>query len=89
MSAPNKQERLTMKSYLAAFAIVAALASPALADCAGDLTKIEETMKTVKLDEASMAKLTSAVEAAKAANAAKDEASCDVATKEAMILLGM
>jgi hypothetical protein len=78
-----------MKTYLAAFAIVVALATPALADCAGDLTKIEEAMKTVKLDEATMTKASASLEVAKAASLAKDEAACTVATKEVLTLLGM
>jgi hypothetical protein len=79
-----------MKSVLiaATFAIAFA-ASPAFADCAGDITKIEEAMKTTKLDDANMKTATDSLTKAKAAADAKDEASCTASTDELMKMLGM
>jgi opacity protein-like surface antigen len=79
-----------MKSILIAATLALAFAtSPAFADCAGDLAKIDEAMKTVKLDEAGMKKATDSLTKAKAASEAKDEASCTTETAELMKMLGM
>jgi hypothetical protein len=79
-----------MKSILIAAAMVMAFAAgPAFADCAGDITKIEEAMKTTKLDEAGMKTATDNLTKAKAAAEAKDEATCTTTTAEMMKMLGM
>ena len=68
---------------------VVAAASPAFADCAGDLTKIDEAMKSATLDEASMTKAKESLDKAKAAQAANDEAACTTSAKEVLTMLGM
>jgi hypothetical protein len=79
-----------MKSILIAATMVMAFAAgPAFADCAGDITKIEEAMKTTKLDEAGMKTATDNLTKAKAAADAKDEATCTTTTAEMMKMLGM
>lgn len=79
-----------MKSTLAIAALATALlAGPAFADCAGDLTKIDEAMKSAKLDEATTTKVKTAYDTAKAAQTANDATACETATKEIMTLLGM
>jgi hypothetical protein len=78
-----------MKATIVATVLfVASVASPAFADCAGDLTKIDEAMKSATLDEASMTKAKEALEKAKAAQAANDEATCTTSTKEVLAMLG-
>ncbi len=79
-----------MKAILvAATAVFAFAASPAFADCAADLTKIDEAMKTAKLDDANKTKADELVQKAKAADDAKDEAGCAASAKEVLTLLGM
>jgi hypothetical protein len=79
-----------MKSTIAAvFLLTAFAAGPALADCAGDMAKIDEAMKTVTLDEANKTKATELLTKAKAASDAKDEATCAASTKEVLTMLGM
>lgn len=79
-----------MKSVLiAATAFLTFAAAPAFADCAGDITKIEEAMKTTKLDEAGMKTATDTMTKAKAASEAKDESACTTATGDLMKMLGM
>jgi opacity protein-like surface antigen len=79
-----------MKSILIAATMAMAFAAgPAFADCAGDITKIEEAMKTTKLDEAGMKTATDNLTKAKAAADAKDEATCTTTTAEMMKMLGM
>ncbi len=65
------------------------LAAPAFADCAGDLTKIEEAMKTVKLDEAGTTKAKELMDKATAARDAKDEATCTASATELKTLVGL
>jgi outer membrane lipoprotein-sorting protein len=65
------------------------LAAPAFADCAEDFTKVEEAMKTVKLDEANTTKAKELMDKATVARDAKDEAACTTNTKEVLTLLGM
>jgi hypothetical protein len=77
------------KTLIAAAFVTAFAAGPALADCAGDLTKIDEAMKTLKLDETTGAKAKEVLDKAKAAQAASDEATCTASTAEVMKLLGM
>lgn len=79
-----------MKTYLATAAIALGLAAtPALADCASDLSKINDAMAKVQLDEATSAKAKELMDKATAAQAAKDEATCTTATKELMPLVGV
>ena len=80
-----------MKTIFAAAAIVAFLATPSFAadDCVGSIAKIDEAMKTMKVDEATGAKLTSLVEKAKAENDKGEADACAATTREAMTLLGM
>jgi hypothetical protein len=77
------------KTIIAAVFASAFAVGPALADCAGDLAKIDEAMKTATLDEASKAKAMETVTKAKAAMDAKDEATCTASTKEVLTMLGM
>jgi hypothetical protein len=65
------------------------LAAPAFADCAGDITKVEEAMKTIKLDEANTAKAKELMDKAVAARDAKDEATCSAAATELKTLAGL
>jgi hypothetical protein len=67
---------------------IAAAASPAFADCTADITKIDEAMKTTTLDEASMTKAKEALDKAKAAQTANDEAACTTSAKEVLTMLG-
>lgn len=79
-----------MKTTLIAATVGLALfAAPAFADCAGDMAKITEAMKTVKLDDANGAKAKELMDKANAASTAKDEAGCTAATGEVLKLLGM
>jgi hypothetical protein len=79
-----------MKSVLIAASVFFAFAAaPAFADCAADITKIEEAMKTTKLDEAGMKTATDSLTKAKAASDAKDESACTVMTGDLMKMLGM
>jgi hypothetical protein len=78
-----------MKMTFIATAFAATLfAGPAFADCAADLMKVEETMKTVKLDEATTAKAKELMDKAVAAKDAKDEAGCMASTAELKTLVG-
>jgi hypothetical protein len=79
-----------MKTTLIAAAFATSLfAAPAFADCAADLTKIDEAMKTIKLDEANTAKAKELMDKAVVARDAKDEAACGASAKELMTLVGL
>lgn len=79
-----------MKTTLIAAAVGLTLfAAPAFADCAGDMAKITEAMKTVKLDDAGNAKAKELMDTATVAGGKKDEAACTAATGELMKLMGM
>jgi hypothetical protein len=79
-----------MKLTLIAAALATSLlAVPAFADCAADLTKVEEAMKTVKLDETNTAKAKELMDKAVAARDAKDEATCAASSKELLTIYGM
>jgi hypothetical protein len=67
---------------------IVAAASPAFADCAADITKIDEAMKTATLDEASMTKAKEVLDKAKAAQSANDEAGCTTSAQEVLTMLG-
>ncbi len=79
---------MTSKFTIALFALVFSVA-PALADCATDLTKIDEAMKSVTLEETAATKAKESLEKAKAAQTANDEELCMASTKEVLTLLGM
>jgi hypothetical protein len=76
-------------TFIAAAFATTLLAAPAFADCAADLTKIDEAMKTIKLDEANTAKAKELMDKAVVARDAKDEAACGASTKELMTLVGL
>jgi hypothetical protein len=79
-----------MKFILSAVAIAIAFATgPAFADCAADIQKIQEAMKSTTLDEANKAKADELMQKAMAAQDAKDETGCATSTKEVLAMLGM
>jgi hypothetical protein len=85
-----QNRRLSMKmTFIAAAIATTLLAAPAFADCAADLTKIDEAMKTIKLDEANTAKAKELMDKAVVARDAKDEAACGTSTAELMTLVGL
>ena len=57
-----------MKILFASVAAMALLVTPALADCAASLTKIEEAMKTATVDDATKANVQTLASEAKTAN---------------------
>jgi hypothetical protein len=65
------------------------LAIPAYADCAEDITKVEDAMKTMKLDETNTAKAKELMDKAVAARDAKDEAACTASATELKTLVGL
>jgi hypothetical protein len=79
---------MKMTFVSAAFATLL-LAGPAFADCAADLTRVEEAMKTVKLDEAMTTKAKTLMEQAVTARDAKDEATCATSATELKSLVGL
>jgi hypothetical protein len=79
-----------MKRILIAASVASALfAAPAFADCAGDMNKITDAMKTMKMDEAGTTKANELMDKAKKAGDIKDEAACTSATTELMTMLGL
>ena len=79
-----------MKRILIAAGFATALfVAPAFADCAADLTKINDAMKTATLDDAGSAKAKDLMKKATAAQTAKDEAACTAATGEMMKMLSI
>jgi hypothetical protein len=82
--------RLSMKmTFIAAALATTLIAAPAFADCAADLTKVEEAMKTMKLDEANSAKAKELMDKAVAARDAKDEAGCTASATELKTMVGL
>jgi hypothetical protein len=77
------------KTLIAAAFVTTLMAAPAFADCAADLTKIDEAMKTMKLDEANTTKAKELMDKAKLAQEAKDETACTASTAELMTLVGL
>ena len=80
-----------MKTTFAAAAVAASLmfVPAAFADCAGDLAKVDDAMKTMKLDEANTTKAKELMDKAKAAQTANDETTCLATAQELMTLVGM
>ena len=76
-------------TFIAAAFATTFLAVPAFADCATDITKVEEAMKTIKLDEANTAKAKELMDKAVAARDAKDEAGCSASAMELKTLVGL
>lgn len=76
-------------TFIAAALATTLLAAPAFADCAADLAKATEALKTIKLDEANATKAKELTDKANAALAASDEAACTASSKELLTLLGM
>jgi hypothetical protein len=75
-------------TILAAAAVFTFAAAPAFADCAADMTKIDEAMKTATLDDTNKSKADELLQKAKTAMDAKDEAGCSASTKEILTMLG-
>jgi hypothetical protein len=76
-------------TFIAAAFATTMLAAPAFADCAEDLTKIEDAMKTVTLDEANTAKAKELMDKAVAARDSKDETTCSASVTELKTLVGL
>jgi hypothetical protein len=76
-------------TFVAAALATTLFAAPAFADCAADITAVEEAMKTMKLDEANAAKAKELMDKAVAARDAKDEAACTAAATELKTLAGL
>ena len=76
-------------TFIAAAFATTLLAAPAFADCAEDLTKIDEAMKTITLDEANTTKAKELMDKAVAARDAKDEAACGASVTELKTLVGL
>lgn len=77
------------KTFIAALFVSAFAVAPAFADCAADITKIDEAMKAATLDEASKTKASDLMTKAKASMDAGDEAACAASAKEVLTMLGM
>jgi hypothetical protein len=85
-----QQRRRSMKKFFTIAVLATGLAAtPALADCAGDMGKITEAMKTAQLDEANTAKAKELWDKAAAAQTASDWDACTAATKELMPIVGV
>ena len=77
-----------MTKFLIASAIATALfAAPAFADCAADMTKAQEMMKTAKLDDKAMAAVKDGMAKATDAATKKDEAACAASVAELVKLI--
>jgi hypothetical protein len=78
----------TMNRILIASAIATSLfAAPAFADCAADLAKAQDTLKTAKLDDKATASVKDLVAKATDAATKKDEAACAAAVAELVKLI--
>jgi hypothetical protein len=79
-----------MKKYVLAAALVAALATPALAThCPTLMKKIDDAMATTQVDEATKTTVMALYEKGKAEHAAGDHAASEADLNEALKLLGM
>lgn len=79
-----------MKKFVLAAALVAALATPALANkCPTLMKKIDAAMATTQVDEATKTKVMALYEKGKAEHAAGDHAASEADLNEAMKLLGI
>ncbi|HLF21152.1 MAG TPA: hypothetical protein VI582_01510 [Aestuariivirga sp.] len=79
-----------MKKFVLAAALVAALATPALAvKCPSIMKKIDAAMATAQVDEATKTKVMALYEKGKAEHTAGDHAASEADLNEALKLLGM
>lgn len=79
-----------MKKIIIAAALVAALATPALANkCPSIMKKIDAAMATTQVDEATKTKVMALYEKGKAEHASGDHAASEADLNEALKLLGM
>ena len=79
-----------MKKFVLAAALVAALATPALAvKCPSIMKKIDAAMATAQVDEATKTKVMALYDKGKAEHAAGDHAASEADLNEALKLLGM
>jgi hypothetical protein len=79
-----------MKKFFTIAVLATGLAAtPALADCAEDITKVHEAMMKVQLDEATSAKAKELMDKATAAQAASDWDACKAATTELAPIVGL
>jgi hypothetical protein len=79
-----------MKSLIAAAAVLAALAAPALAgDCPNQLKMVEDMLSTATLDDAAKTKIQEHINQAKAEHEAGKHAESLVTLKDASQLAGM
>ncbi len=77
-----------MNKFLIASAIATSLfAAPAFADCAADLAKAQDMMKTAKMDDKAMAAAKDAMTKAMDASTKKDEAACTAAVADLMKMM--
>jgi hypothetical protein len=78
----------TMNRILIASAIATSLfAAPAFADCAADLAKAQDKLKTAKLDDAATASVKDLVAKATDAASKKNEAACAASVAELVKLI--
>jgi len=77
-----------MKTILSSLAIIAALASPALAgSCPGQMLEIEAALTTTTVDDATKTQVQALYDTGKAAHEAGDHAASEKALGEAKALL--
>jgi hypothetical protein len=85
-----KIEGLAMKTFLAAAAVLFALAGPVSASqCPSLWAKAEEALKTASLDDAGKAKVVELVVKGKAEHEGGDHAASEATLMEALKLLGI
>lgn len=77
-----------LAAALAASVFASFAASPAFADCAAEIEKVQAAFDTADLDEEDQGTVAEALETA-AANAGSDEAACMAAIEEAKIVLSI
>ena len=79
-----------MNRFLIATAFATTLfAAPAFADCAADMTKITDAMKTAKMDDAQTKSSKDMMDKAMAAQTAKDEKACTDQTTQLKTMLNI
>ena len=79
-----------MKKLIITAALIAALATPALANqCPSLMKKVDEAMATTQVDEATKTKVMALYEKGKTEHAAGEHAASEADLNEALKLLGM
>jgi len=79
-----------MKKFVIAAALIAALATPALANqCPKLMKKVDEAMATTQVDEATKTEVMALYEKGKAEHASGDHAASEADLNAALKLLGM